>query len=47
MPRVFAIVVLALVVLLAVGMLVLGVFPPSPRVQPVEHVVPNDRFAPK
>ncbi len=28
-----------------VGLLALGAFPPRPRVQPVEHALPNDRFA--
>jgi len=35
-------------VLLIVGAvaLVLGAFPPSPRVEQVQHVLPNDKFAP-
>ncbi len=47
MPRVFLIAVVALVILLGVGVLALGLFPPGPRVQAVEHVVPNDHFAPQ
>lgn len=34
---------LAFVVLMA-GMLVLGAFPPHPRLEQVQHVLPNDKF---
>jgi hypothetical protein len=44
MGRVFLIVVLCGAVIAAVALLALGVFPPTPHPQPVQHVVPNDRF---
>jgi hypothetical protein len=44
MIRIFFFVVLAGLVALAGGVLMLGVFPPTPRPQPVEKVVPNDKF---
>lgn len=43
--------VLALFVLLllalAVGMVVLGAFPPAPKTEQVQRVLPNERFAPR
>jgi hypothetical protein len=33
-----------LLALLAVGLVVVGAFPPSVSPKPVERVVPNDRF---
>jgi hypothetical protein len=47
MRRVFLIVVLVGLVLLGAGALLLGAFPPEPKVQPVQKVIPNDRFAPR
>jgi hypothetical protein len=44
MIRIFLFVVLAGLVAIAGGILVLGVFPPSPQPHPVEKVVPNDKF---
>jgi hypothetical protein len=44
MIRIFLFVVLAGLVALAGAVVVLGIFPPSPRPQAVEKVVPNDRF---
>jgi hypothetical protein len=44
MTRIFLIVVAAGLLLIAVGAMVLAVFPPNPRTQPVEKVLPNDRF---
>jgi hypothetical protein len=44
MIRIFLFVVLAGLVALAGGVLMLGVFPPSPHPQAVEKVVPNDKF---
>ncbi len=44
MRQIFLIVILAVVLLLAVGMVLLGAFPPTPAPQPVQHVLPNDRF---
>ena len=43
----FMLLALAVVLVIVVtGALVLGVFPPSPRVEQVQHVLPNDKFAP-
>jgi hypothetical protein len=44
MIRIFLFVVLAGLVALAGGVLMLGVFPPTPHPQAVEKVVPNDKF---
>ena len=44
MIRIFFFVVLAGLVALAGGVLMLGVFPPTPHPQQVEKVVPNDKF---
>ncbi|MDT7951531.1 MAG: hypothetical protein RQ966_08500 [Acetobacteraceae bacterium] len=39
--------VLAVIVLIGVaGALLLGAFPPTPRAEQVQHVLPNDKFAP-
>ncbi len=45
MIRIFFFVVLAGLVALAGGVLVMGMFPPSPHKQAVEKVVPNDKFS--
>lgn len=44
MTRIFLIVVAAGLLLLAVGMVLLGAFPPNPQPQAVEKTLPNDRF---
>lgn len=44
MRQLFLIVVLAIILLCAVGVLMLGVFPPHPAPQPVAHTLQNDRF---
>jgi hypothetical protein len=44
MARVFLIVCAAFLAGLVVGMVYLGAFPPSPHVQTVEKVLPNDHF---
>jgi hypothetical protein len=44
MRRLFLIVVLLGLVVLAVLMLVLGAFPPEPRQQEIQKVLPNERF---
>ena len=36
-----------LLLVVGAGMLVLGVFPPQPRTEQVQRVLPNDRFQPK
>ena len=43
---VLAIVVLVVLVSLA-GLAVLGAFPPGPRTEQVQRVLPNDKFVPK
>lgn len=45
MFRVLLIVLVAGIVAIAGGVLMLGMFPPAPHPQPVEKVVPNDRFS--
>lgn len=45
MRRVFLLVLLLGVILLAVGIVVLGAFPPQPNVKQIQRVLPNDRFA--
>ena len=47
MRRLILLVLLALVVLAGVGVLLLGVFPPGPRTEQVQRVLPNDRFQPR
>ncbi len=43
----FLLLALGVVLLIAVGgALLLGAFPPSPHVEPVQRVLPNDKFAP-
>ena len=44
MGRVILVIVAAILVLLGVGLLVLGAFPPHPAPLPVTHVIPNDKF---
>jgi len=44
MSRVLIIFVAIVVGVVAVGMLMLGAFPPKPHRAPVEHVINNDRF---
>jgi len=44
MTRIFLIVVAAGLILLSVGALILGAFPPNPSPHEVQKVLPNDRF---
>nr|WP_294521668.1 hypothetical protein [uncultured Rhodopila sp.] len=44
MIRIFLFVVAAGLVLMAIGVVMLGTFPPTPQPHAVEKVVPNDRF---
>ena len=46
MSRVLLIVIVAILVILLGGVL-LGAFPPGPRTEQVQHVLPNDRFQPR
>ena len=47
MSRVMLIVIVAVLALVVAGSLMLGMFPPSPRTEQVQHVLPNDRFQPR
>lgn len=47
MSRIVLVVFVGLLLLLAGGMVVLGAFPPHPRTEQVERVLPNDRFGTK
>ena len=47
MRRVFLVVLLIGIVVMAAGVLALGAFPPEPRQQEVKRVLPNDRFGAK
>ena len=40
----FAMILLLVLGLVAVGLLALGAFPPAVPSQPVERAIPNDRF---
>jgi hypothetical protein len=44
MRRLFLLVILLGVVIMAVALLALGAFPPNPHTQQIERVLPNDRF---
>ncbi len=44
MRRILLLAALLFVILAAVGVLVLGAFPPDPHVQQIQKVLPNDRF---
>ena len=44
MSRIVLAIVLLLLLLLGGGFLLLGAFPPEARVEPVQKVLPNDRF---
>lgn len=37
----------AVMLVVLVGGLLLGAFPPQPRTEQVQHVLPNDRFQPR
>ncbi len=44
MRQLTLLVLLAVVVLIGGAVVYLGAFPPRPHPQPVDHVLPNDRF---
>ncbi len=46
MNRVLLIAAAALLVIV-LGTVLLGAFPPQPRTEQVQHVLPNDRFQPR
>lgn len=47
MHRMFLIVVLLGLVVIGIGILVLGAFPPEPQPQQIQKVLPNERFQQK
>ena len=47
MRRAYLIVPLVLAALAVIALLLLGAFPPQPTPQPVQRVIPNDRFQPR
>ncbi len=47
MNRVVIAVVGAVLLLGVIGLVVLGAFPPHPRTEQVQRVLPNDQFQPK
>jgi hypothetical protein len=44
MLRTFLFILAAGLIALAVGVVYLGAFPPAPRVQTIDKVLPNDKF---
>ena len=46
MGRLLLVVLVALLLVVGTGMLVLGAFPPTPRTEQVQRVLPNDKFQP-
>ncbi len=44
MSRIFLVVVAVGLLIVAAAVLVLGAFPPNPNPQPVQRVLPNDKF---
>ena len=44
MSRIFLVVVAVGLVIVAAAVVVLGAFPPNPTQQPVQRVLPNDKF---
>ena len=44
MRRLFLLVVLVGLVVAAIGLVMLGAFPPQPHPQQIQKVLPNDRF---
>ena len=47
MGRLFIVILGVVAVVLVAGMIVLGAFPPGPRTEQVQRVLPNDRFQPR
>ncbi len=46
MSRILLLVLGVLLVVVVVGGIFLGAFPPSPRTEQIQRVLPNDKFAP-
>lgn len=44
MSRIILVVFVLMLLVLACGTLVLGMFPPGPKTEQVLHVLPNDKF---
>lgn len=44
MGRLFLMVVLLGLVVMAIGLVMLGAFPPEPHPQQIQKLLPNDRF---
>lgn len=47
MTRIVLVLVVFVLLLVTAGMVVLGAFPPGPRTEQVQKVLPNDKFAPR
>ena len=47
MGRLFIVILGVVAVVLVAGMIVIGAFPPGPRTEQVQRVLPNDRFQPR
>lgn len=47
MSRIVLVVFVFLLLVLVAGALTLGAFPPSPRMEQIQRVLPNDRFQPR
>jgi len=47
MARLLFLALCLLILVVLGGALILGAFPPQPRTEQVQRVLPNDRFAPK
>lgn len=47
MFRIVLVLVLLMLLVVTGGMLVLGAFPPGPRTEQVQKVLPNDKFVPR
>jgi len=47
MARLILVIVVGVLLLVAVGGVILGAFPPGPKTEQVQRVLPNDRFQPR
>ena len=46
MIRIVLVLFILLLLITAVGVVVLGAFPPAPKLEQIQRVLPNDKFAP-